>query len=45
MTQNKPAKSKQVQGVLLVKLASYASLAVALGLVGLKFWGWQATEA
>jgi ferrous-iron efflux pump FieF len=39
--QNNPIKSRQ--DVLLIKLASYASVLVALALVSIKLWAWDAT--
>jgi ferrous-iron efflux pump FieF len=45
MTKNEQPQLNLRQRTRLVKLASYASLTVALMLVALKTWGWQTTDS
>ena len=45
MTGTKKKELSKTQRELLIKTASYASLAMAISLVALKVWGWRATDS
>jgi len=45
MADTKTNNLNTARKILLVKMASYASVTVALALVALKFWGWLATDS